>query len=42
VRWLAESLDRLEVDTARMAATVGADPDVGAAPELVDRILASR
>jgi 3-carboxy-cis,cis-muconate cycloisomerase len=42
VSWLAESLDRLRVDEARMAATAGADADVGAAPELVDRILARR
>jgi 3-carboxy-cis,cis-muconate cycloisomerase len=42
VSWLAESLDRLHVDTTRMAATAGDGPDVGAAPQLVDRILAAR
>jgi len=44
VSWLAESLDRLRVDEARLAANLPAagDVDVGAAPELVDRILARR
>jgi 3-carboxy-cis,cis-muconate cycloisomerase len=40
--WLAESLSRLRVDEARMAANLGAEGDVGAAPVLVDRILAGR
>jgi 3-carboxy-cis,cis-muconate cycloisomerase len=42
ISWLAESLDRLRMDPERMAAQAGADADVGAAPELVDRILAAR
>jgi 3-carboxy-cis,cis-muconate cycloisomerase len=42
VSWLAESLERLEVDPGRMAAHAGPDADVGAAPDLVDRILAGR
>ncbi len=42
VSWLAESLSRLEVDPARMAAAAGGDADVGAAPELADQILGAR
>jgi 3-carboxy-cis,cis-muconate cycloisomerase len=42
VSWLAESLDRLRVDPEQMAAHAGDGPDVGAAPALVDRILAAR
>jgi 3-carboxy-cis,cis-muconate cycloisomerase len=40
--WLGESLARLRVDEARMAANLGSEDDVGAAPVLVDRILARR
>jgi len=44
VSWLDESLRRLHVEVSRMAANLGNDtePDVGAAPRLVDRILANR
>jgi 3-carboxy-cis,cis-muconate cycloisomerase len=39
--WSRDLLGRLEVDAAAMSATAGADPDLGAAGELIDRALAA-
>lgn len=40
--WARDSLDHLQVDRARMAEAVGADPDLGSSGALVDRALATR
>jgi 3-carboxy-cis,cis-muconate cycloisomerase len=39
--WARDLLEHLEVDSASMRAGAGADPDLGAAGELVDRALAA-
>jgi 3-carboxy-cis,cis-muconate cycloisomerase len=40
--WARDMLDNLEVDGAAMRAGAGRDPDLGSAPELVDRALEAR
>jgi 3-carboxy-cis,cis-muconate cycloisomerase len=40
--WARDLLEQLEVDVAGMRAGAGADPDLGAAGELVDRALSVR
>jgi 3-carboxy-cis,cis-muconate cycloisomerase len=40
--WARDLLEHLEVDGAAMQAGAGADPDLGAAAELVDGALAAR
>jgi 3-carboxy-cis,cis-muconate cycloisomerase len=40
--WARDMLENLEVDGAAMRAGAGRDPDLGSAPELVDRALEAR
>jgi len=39
--WARDLLEHLEVDAARLRAAAGEDPDLGAAPQLVERALAA-
>jgi 3-carboxy-cis,cis-muconate cycloisomerase len=40
--WARDMLENLEVDGAAMRAGAGGDPDLGSAPDLVDRALEAR